>query len=168
MATDRRPSLGQPPGYEHHHDDEKRVVVEAHVHLDLGPLVSLLAEALRLLKEIRSTMAVGTEVQLAIDALRASTKDDIAAETVQFLAAVRKAVSDGLTAAQAKIEEQAALIVTLQAQIAAGQDPTETVAAIEAARLEIQAGVQGIVPDDVMPDPVPEPVPEPQPASRRR
>lgn len=124
-----------------------------HNHIDLGPLVTLLTEAVSLLKEIKRTMPVNEQVQASLDALKSSVKQDISNETTQVVEAIRKAVEDGTSGAQTTIAEQAALIVTLQEQIAAGTDPTETVAAIVAANTELSEAVKGII-ADVLPEPV--------------
>jgi len=85
--------------------------------------------------------------------------DDITAETAQVVEAIRKAVEEGTSGAQAKIAELEALVVTLREQIAAGEDPTETLAMIDAGQAELRTAVQSII-ADVLPDP--------QTTSRRR
>jgi len=160
-APNRTSSPGQRPGQSQHGGHEDRWIVENHIHFDLAPLVSLLTEVLHLLEEIKRTMAVATVVQSAIDALKASAKADSTAETAQVIAAIQAAgqgAQDTITALQAQI-------VTLQEQLAAGQDPTETVASIAAAAVEVSDAIKAIVPDA---PPVPEPVPNPTPESRRR
>jgi len=130
-----------------------------HIHFDLAPLVALLTEAIRLLKEIRSTMPVNEQVAASFEALKTSVKQDITAETAQVVEAIRKAVEEGTSGAQAKIAELEALVVTLREQIAAGEDPTETLAMIDAGQAELRTAVQSII-ADVLPDP--------QTTSRRR